>query len=260
MLTGSLLSIIGVNNHRKDVTLFSKTFPWCFFFNFYQVWEFYWYLTHANFIILITLRWSDQFITSRQLFLAIKFIAFLCISNSKCTAAQLWNSQTGFKLKKKHYRWLKKSVPRNHLSDAHKWTTIHVSQKQLSLLHIQYWQPSYKLGLLELNCNTLVKLKYRKVQHYSGILKVSSIARRKGRGIIFLTDLESIQHKLSSDYSLNIYFSRCFTYTDGRSFLLTNPEKMSIFQRSVTKFFSGIVLTYWQELRGKSLTICFSSK
>ena len=30
--------------------------------------------------------------------------------------------------------WMaKKSVPRNHLSDAHKWTTIHVLQKQLSI-------------------------------------------------------------------------------------------------------------------------------
>ena len=104
-----------------------------FFFNFYQVWEFYSSLAFVNFITLIPLRWSGQFITSRQLFLAIKLIAFLYISNSKCTAAQLWNSQTGFKLKKKHYRWLKKSVPRNHLSDAHKWTTIHVLQKQLSV-------------------------------------------------------------------------------------------------------------------------------
>ena len=38
------------------------------------------------------------------MFLAIKLIAFLYISNSKCTGAQLWNSQTGFKLKKKQYR------------------------------------------------------------------------------------------------------------------------------------------------------------
>ena len=35
---------------------------------------------------------------SRQLILAIKLIAFLYTSNSKCTRAQLWNSQTGFKL------------------------------------------------------------------------------------------------------------------------------------------------------------------
>ena len=27
----------------------------------------------------------------------------------------------------------KKRVPRNHLSDAHKWTPIHVLQKQLSI-------------------------------------------------------------------------------------------------------------------------------
>ena len=36
-------------------------------------------------------------------------------------------------------------------------------------------------GLVELNCNTLVKLKYRNGQHFSGIFKVSSIARWKGR-------------------------------------------------------------------------------
>ena len=51
-------------------------------------------------------------------------------------------------------------------------------------------------------------------------------------------DLESIQHKFSSDYSL----STCFS----------NPYKMSIFESSVTcSFFSGIVLTYLQELREK---------
>ena len=49
----------------------------------------------------------------------------------------------------------------------------------------------------------------------------------------FFIDLESIHHKLSSDYSLNLY-SRCFPYVDGPSFLYTNPYKMSIFQRSVT--------------------------
>ena len=31
----------------------------------------------------------------------------------------------------------------------------------------------------------------------------------------FLIDLESIQHKLSTDYSLNIRFSRRFPYIDG---------------------------------------------
>ena len=30
-----------------------------------------------------------------------------------------------------------KSMPRNHPSDAHKYTMIHALQKQLSILHIQ---------------------------------------------------------------------------------------------------------------------------
>ena len=33
-----------------------------------------------------------------------------------------------------------------------------------------------------------------------------------------MIDMESIQHKLSSDYSLNIYFSRRFPCIDGPSF------------------------------------------
>ena len=87
----------------------------------------------------------------------------------------------------------------------------------------------------------------------------------------FLIDLESIQHRLSSDYSLNRCFSRRFPYIDGPSFslykllqnihfskvgkmhcfqelyvlptlmvhhfLCTNPYKISIFQRSVTCIF-----------------------
>ena len=69
------------------------------FFNLNIVWEFCWHLSFVNFITLITLRWFGQFIKSRQVFLAIKWIAFLYISSSKCMGAQLWNSQTGFKFK-----------------------------------------------------------------------------------------------------------------------------------------------------------------
>ena len=43
------------------------------------------------------------------------------------------------------------------------------------------------------------------------------------KSIIFLIDLESIQHKVSSDYSLNIYLSRCFPYIDGPSFSPYKP-------------------------------------
>ena len=67
------------------------------------MWEFYWNLAFVNLFTFITLRWFGQFITSRQLFLAIKLIAFHYISNSNCAGSQLWNSQTGFKLKKKHH-------------------------------------------------------------------------------------------------------------------------------------------------------------
>ena len=41
----------------------------------------------------------------------------------------------------------------------------------------------------------------------------------------FLIDLESIQDKLSSDYSLNIYFSRRFPYIDGPSFSPYKPPQ-----------------------------------
>ena len=38
-----------------------------------------------------------------------------------------------------------------------------------------------------------------------------------------LIDLESIQQELSSDYSLNMYFSRRFPYIDGPSFSPYKP-------------------------------------
>ena len=39
----------------------------------------------------------------------------------------------------------------------------------------------------------------------------------------FFIDLESIQHKLSTDYNLTIYFSRRFHYIDGPSFSPYKP-------------------------------------
>ena len=62
---------------------------------------------------------------------------------------------------------------------------------------------------------------------------------------IFFIDLESIQHKLSSDYSLNIYFSRRFPYIDGPSFSPYKALQNVDFSKVVyMQFFSGIVLTY----------------
>ena len=60
--------------------------------------------------------------------------------------------------------------------------------------------------------------------------------------ITFFIDLESCQHKLSSDYSLTVCFSLRFLYIDGPSFLHTNLYKMSMFERSVTCSF------FFQEL------------
>ena len=58
-------------------------------------------------------------------------------------------------------------------------------------------------------------------------------------------DLESIQHKLSSDYSLNIYFSSCFPYIEGPSFSPYKPLQNVDFSKvDNMQFFSGIVLTY----------------
>ena len=45
----------------------------------------------------------------------------------------------------------------------------------------------------------------------------------KSKRYNFLIDLESIQHKLSSDYSLDICFSRRFPYIDGPSFSSYKP-------------------------------------
>ena len=83
------------------------------FFLTLPVWEFYWNLAFVNFITLIALRWFGQFIMSGQLFLEIKLIAFLYISNSKRTGAQSWNSQTWFKLKWKPYRSINKVTSRS---------------------------------------------------------------------------------------------------------------------------------------------------
>ena len=50
--------------------------------------------------LLTAILWTSA---SGQLFMAIKLIALFYIPNSKCMGAQLWNSQTAFKLKTKHY-------------------------------------------------------------------------------------------------------------------------------------------------------------
>ena len=75
----------------------------------------------------------------------------------------------------------KKSVPRNHLSDAHKWTTIHVLQKQLSICTHTVVITTLKAWAVKAELQYSVKIEIQKRQALSGILKVSSIARWKGR-------------------------------------------------------------------------------
>ena len=48
---------------------------------------------------------------------------------------------------------------------------------------------------------------------------------RKVDKVQFFIDLENIQYKLSSDYSLNICFSRRFRYIDGPSFSPYKPSQ-----------------------------------
>ena len=127
----------------------------------------------------------------------------------------------------------------------------------------------YDNHLISLSCQSWTavlwsKLRNRNGQHYSGILKVSSIARWNGRqGIIFLIALKSIQHKLSSDYSLYIYMysSRAvFPILMVHHFLRTNPNKMSVFQRSVTCSFFLELYSNIDKNSGEKVWGCFSSK
>ena len=59
---------------------------------------------------------------------------------------------------------------------------------------------------------------------------------------MFLIDLESIQHKLSSDYSLDIYFSFHFPYIDGPSFSPYKPLQNVNFSKV------GNMQSFFQEL------------
>ena len=75
-------------------------------------------------------------------------------------------------VKEKHYRWPTRA--------CHEITFVTHTNGQ----RFMYYRNnclSFKPGMLELNCNTLVKLRYRNSQHYSGIMKVLLIAQWKDR-------------------------------------------------------------------------------
>ena len=117
----------------------------------------------------------------------------------------------------------KKSVPKNHLGDAHRWTTIHILQKQLSICAhtvvitiLQAWA-----GEAELQCSSKIQIQERPAL-FRNLHSFVDCSMARSIRYNFFTDLKSIQHQLSSDYSLHLRFSRPFPHIDGPSF---SPHK-----------------------------------
>ena len=128
-------------------------------------------------------------------------------------------------VKEKTLSMAKKSVPQNHLSDVHKWTTTHVLQKQLSVCtHTVVTTISLVWAIrVELQYSGKIEIQkppalFRNPQSF-----VDCSMERSIRYSFFKIDLESIQHKLSYDYSLNMYSSRRFPHIDGPSFSPYKP-------------------------------------
>ena len=148
---------------------------------------------------------------------------------------------------RKHSQMADNSLPRNHLSDAHRWTTINLLQEQC------------KRGLVELNCNTLVKFKYRSGQHFPKSSKFRRLLDGKVDKVYFFIwkafDISS--HLII----VCIYVSRAvFPILMVHHFLHKSPYKMSVFERSVTCSFSRNCTQILTRTQRKSLSICFSSK
>ena len=80
-----------------------------------------------------------------------------------------------------------------------------------------------------------------------------------------MINLESIQHKLSSDYSLNIYFSRSFPYIDSPSFSPYKPLQNVDFSKvgNMQFFFRNcthIILTRTQAKKFDTFLVKIASK
>ena len=115
------------------------------------------------------------------------------------------------------------SVPRNHLGDTLMDNDSRITETVVFCTHtavITILQASAGTAELQYSGKTQIQERpalFRNLQSFVDCLMERSIRYR------FLTDLESIQHKFSSDYSLNICFSRCFPYIDGLSFSQYKP-------------------------------------
>ena len=65
-------------------------------------------------------------------------------------------------VKEKTLQMAKTSVPRNHLSDAHKWTMIHALQKQLSICTQTVVITILKAGAVKAELQYSVKIEIQK--------------------------------------------------------------------------------------------------
>ena len=149
---------------------------------------------------------------------------------------------------------------RNHLNDAHWWTTINVLQKQLSICthtsvitFLSTWA-----GSAELKYSVKIQIQKRPGELIHGVVDCSEEWSIRYNLFWLIWKAFSISSHLIVVW---ICFSRHFPHIDGPSFSPYKPLQNVCFYRSVTcSFFSGIALTYWQELRRKDLKMCFLSE
>ena len=90
-----------------------------------------------------------------------------------------------------------KSVPRNHLSDAHKWTTTHVLQKQLSICTHTVVITIFKLQLHD----TIYRLRF----YSNSLTHILSLSNSRN-------DVASIQ-KNRGDKSRRVIVALGYNYT-----------------------------------------------
>ena len=129
---------------------------------------------------------------------------------------QYWHQQS---LKRCHFifenipRWLKKACHEITLAmhtDRQQFT--YYRNSCLFIVHIKWWQPSYSMaGRAELQYSGKIQIQkwpalFRNLQSFVDCSMERSIRYN------FFIDLESIQHKLSSDYSSTMLLAPFFLY------------------------------------------------
>ena len=129
-----------------------------------------------------------------------------------------------------------KSVPRDHFSDAHKWKTIHILQKQLSICThtavitiLQAWAVR-----AELQYSVKIEIQKR-LALFRNPQSFVDCSMEKSKRYNFFWLIWRTFNISSHLIIVSIYISRAvFPILTVHHSLRTNPYKMSIFQRSVT--------------------------